>query len=290
MYYIKTFFYHCRLDDECALKRSISDPTDDELKSSRRGQASTRRSFFRRRRHQRNNSMDSRELSSYSDVSINSDSSPCLDGQWIIYWNWKLRQFFFFFRILSHFYVGLMFLMRFLPWQDCLSEMSFLTFSNHLTLSSVFLSFFPPAPSSPSLSCLCILLNTCPLQPTFLHFLRYFSHLRCPSNFFNPEGQHRWEKYPRQYPAIYTNYNWSNCTISNKIDFNRSSDFLRTLLLFWHLDQQRLQSMPWWAVTSVKANIETISSNIHQLRLMKLTAPFHRCFCCHHDCGWCTRW
>ncbi len=29
-----------------------------------------------------------------------------------------------------------------------------------------------------------------------------------------------------QYPAIHTNYSLSNCTISNKKDFNRSSDFL----------------------------------------------------------------
>ena len=29
-----------------------------------------------------------------------------------------------------------------------------------------------------------------------------------------------------QYPAIHTNYSLSNCIISNKKDFNRSSDFL----------------------------------------------------------------
>ena len=29
-----------------------------------------------------------------------------------------------------------------------------------------------------------------------------------------------------QYPSIHTNYSWSNCTISNKKDFNRRSDFL----------------------------------------------------------------
>ena len=29
-----------------------------------------------------------------------------------------------------------------------------------------------------------------------------------------------------QYPAIHSNYSLSNCTISNKKDFNRSSDFL----------------------------------------------------------------
>ena len=29
-----------------------------------------------------------------------------------------------------------------------------------------------------------------------------------------------------QYPLIHTNYSLSNCTISNKKDFNRASDFL----------------------------------------------------------------
>ena len=47
-----------------------------------------------------------------------------------------------------------------------------------------------------------------PLQPTFLHFLGYFSHLRCPSNCSIPysvqlgveelEGKRRCEKYPRK--------------------------------------------------------------------------------------------
>ena len=30
----------------------------------------------------------------------------------------------------------------------------------------------------------------------------------------------------RKYLAIYTNYSWSNCTISNKKDLNQSSEFL----------------------------------------------------------------
>ena len=71
-----------RLEDELAHRRSLSDVMhDDELKGSRRGSASARRSFFRRKKHQRNNSKDSRELSSFSDQSINSDSTPFLDGK-----------------------------------------------------------------------------------------------------------------------------------------------------------------------------------------------------------------
>ena len=63
-----------------AQRRSLSDVMhDDELK--RRGSASARRSFFRRKKHQRNNSKDSRELTSFSDQSINSDSTPFLDGE-----------------------------------------------------------------------------------------------------------------------------------------------------------------------------------------------------------------
>ena len=53
----------------------------------------------------------------------------------------------------------------------------------------------------------------------------------------NPDGEflivgvHKnWGEYFKQtftkYPAIHTNYSLSNCTISNRNDFNRSSDFL----------------------------------------------------------------
>ncbi len=70
-----------RLDDEMAQRRSMSDIHDDELKGSRRGSASARRSFFRKKKHQRNNSKDSRELTSFSDASINSDSVSFLDGK-----------------------------------------------------------------------------------------------------------------------------------------------------------------------------------------------------------------
>jgi len=66
-----------RLEEEFVSKRSLSE-ADDELKGSRRGSASARRSFFRRKKHQRNNSKDSREFNSFSDASINSDSVPFL--------------------------------------------------------------------------------------------------------------------------------------------------------------------------------------------------------------------
>ena len=73
-----------RMEEELIHKRSLMEASqEDELnKSSRRGSAaSVRRSLFRRRRHQRNNSKDSRELPSFSDASINSDSVPILDGK-----------------------------------------------------------------------------------------------------------------------------------------------------------------------------------------------------------------
>ena len=70
----------CRLEEEITQRRSISDLHEDELKGSRRGSGSARRSFFRRKKHQRSSSKESRELTSYSDVSINSDSVPYLDG------------------------------------------------------------------------------------------------------------------------------------------------------------------------------------------------------------------
>lgn len=41
----------------------------------RRGSASARRSFFRRKKHQRQNSNDSKELPTYSSVSLNSEYS-----------------------------------------------------------------------------------------------------------------------------------------------------------------------------------------------------------------------
>lgn len=72
-----------RLEDEIVLRRSHSESwslgDSEELKGSRRGSGSARRSFFRRRRHQRNNSKDSRDLGSFSDASLNSESVPILD-------------------------------------------------------------------------------------------------------------------------------------------------------------------------------------------------------------------
>ncbi|XP_077863635.1 disks large homolog 5-like, partial [Saccoglossus kowalevskii] len=65
------------LEQEIMRKRSINDGlAEDELRnaSSRRGSASARRSFFRRKKHQRNNSKDSRELSSVDGTS--GDSVP----------------------------------------------------------------------------------------------------------------------------------------------------------------------------------------------------------------------
>ena len=56
------------------------------------------------------------------------------------------------------------------------------------------LHFVSPSPPSPSLSCSQthnLYSSQCmpiPLQPTFLHFLGYFSHLHCPPNSFIPNS------------------------------------------------------------------------------------------------------
>ncbi|XP_074647785.1 disks large homolog 5-like isoform X2 [Tubulanus polymorphus] len=71
-----------RLEDEFTLRRSASEVAMEdggEFNKSRRGSGSTRRSFFRRKRHQRNNSKDSRELTSFSDVSMSADIWPISD-------------------------------------------------------------------------------------------------------------------------------------------------------------------------------------------------------------------
>ena len=105
---------------------------------------------------------------------------------------------FFFFRILSHFYVGSMFLIRRLHLARYFASASdniilsptsrywcYLT-----TSSSVFISFF----SRHSLAYIRPIFffssqyMPVPLQPTFLHFLGYFSHLRCPSNSVIPNS------------------------------------------------------------------------------------------------------
>ena len=107
-------------------------------------------------------------------------------------------RYFFFFRILSHFYVWSMSLMRRLHWTRCWSSSP----DNSLSPTSrswcypttsplVFLSFFSPAPPSPSLSCLrIIILFSILLQPTCLYFLGNFSPLSCPSNYFIPNTVH----------------------------------------------------------------------------------------------------
>lgn len=76
-----------RLEDNLLLPRSLSENLSlhdsEEFKTPpRRGSGSARRSFFRRsKKHQRTGSKDSREFNSFSDVSLNSDSLPVLDGK-----------------------------------------------------------------------------------------------------------------------------------------------------------------------------------------------------------------
>ncbi|WAQ95505.1 DLG5-like protein, partial [Mya arenaria] len=66
-----------RMEDDLSLHRSLSDSTSlhgsEEFKvPARRGSGSARRSFWRRsKKHQRNNSKDSRDFNSFSDVSLN---------------------------------------------------------------------------------------------------------------------------------------------------------------------------------------------------------------------------
>lgn len=66
-----------KLSPSFDLKRSSSESLslqDDELKYSRRGSGTVRRSFFKRKKHQRTNSRDSRDLSSFSEISLTADS------------------------------------------------------------------------------------------------------------------------------------------------------------------------------------------------------------------------
>ncbi|XP_052768658.1 disks large homolog 5-like isoform X2 [Mya arenaria] len=80
-----------RMEDDLSLHRSLSDSTSlhgsEEFKvPARRGSGSARRSFWRRsKKHQRNNSKDSRDFNSFSDVSLNSDSLPVLDDSMSTY-------------------------------------------------------------------------------------------------------------------------------------------------------------------------------------------------------------
>ncbi|CAM1293248.1 DLG5 (predicted) [Pycnogonum litorale] len=59
-----------KAEEELLMKRSMGDLDA----SDRRSSSSGRRSFFRRKKHQRSSSRDSKELASFSDVSINSFS------------------------------------------------------------------------------------------------------------------------------------------------------------------------------------------------------------------------
>ncbi|XP_014776830.2 disks large homolog 5 [Octopus bimaculoides] len=71
-----------RLGPNFDLKRSSSESLnllEDELKCSRRGSGTVRRSFFKRKKHQRTNSRDSRDLTSFSDISLNVELLPVLD-------------------------------------------------------------------------------------------------------------------------------------------------------------------------------------------------------------------
>lgn len=66
-----------KLNPSFDLKRSSSESLnmqEDELKYSRRGSGTVRRSFFKRKKHQRTNSRDSRDLSSFSEISLTADS------------------------------------------------------------------------------------------------------------------------------------------------------------------------------------------------------------------------
>ena len=106
----------------------------------------------------------------------------------------SIRLLFLIFHIFSYFYVGSMCLMRRLhlarscasSLDNSLSDKSFLILLNHLRFGLHLLLF--PGTSIP-ITLLPIFVFSSqympiPLQPTFLHFLRYFSHLRCPSNSF----------------------------------------------------------------------------------------------------------
>lgn len=64
------------------MKRSIGDLEGAD--GGRRGSTAARRSFFRRKRHHRSNSRDSKELASFSDVSINSCSDSGILGEELV--------------------------------------------------------------------------------------------------------------------------------------------------------------------------------------------------------------
>ena len=74
-----------RMEETYALRRSYSDvmPEEDSKSGRSRNGSIGRRSFFKRRsgrhQHQRSGSKDSRELTSFSDLSMNSDNVPIAD-------------------------------------------------------------------------------------------------------------------------------------------------------------------------------------------------------------------
>ncbi|KAG8193583.1 hypothetical protein JTE90_000220 [Oedothorax gibbosus] len=68
-----------KVEEELLMKRSLGDLESSE--GGRRGSTAARRSFFRRKRHHRSNSRDSKELASFSDVSINSCSDSGILGE-----------------------------------------------------------------------------------------------------------------------------------------------------------------------------------------------------------------
>ena len=73
------------MEETYALRRSYSDvmPEEDSKSGRSRNGSIGRRSFFKRRsgrhQHQRSGSKDSRELTSFSDLSMNSDNVPIAD-------------------------------------------------------------------------------------------------------------------------------------------------------------------------------------------------------------------
>ena len=73
------------MEETYALRRSYSDvmPEEDNKSGRSRNGSIGRRSFFKRRsgrhQHQRSGSKDSRELTSFSDLSMNSDNVPIAD-------------------------------------------------------------------------------------------------------------------------------------------------------------------------------------------------------------------
>ena len=102
------------------------------------------------------------------------------------------------FLIFSHFYVGSMCLMRFLHLaRSCMSSLDNSFSDKSFPMVSIHLRFGLPLLLFPGTSIPITLLPTSTFVfssqyhfnlLSFLHFLGYFSHLRCPSNSFNPNS------------------------------------------------------------------------------------------------------